>query len=65
MGWTDNPVRDAECHIAMQERYAEQHRKGKCVHCGADIHDYDDHYDFDGDLVCDDCLIDWARKFKK
>ena len=37
---------------------------GRCVQCGADIYPSDDHYNIEGELVCDDCLTDWARKYK-
>lgn len=64
MAWTDNPVADFDTWDRRQNAEQEWHRKGKCAHCGEDIYDYSDHYDFDGVLVCDDCLIDWARNFK-
>lgn len=65
MSWTDDPVRDAELHMELQEAYERAHRKGRCAHCRTYIHDYDDHYDFDGELVCDECLIDWAREYRQ
>lgn len=61
----DDPVRDAERHAAMQDRYAELHRVGRCAQCGEDIHDYDDYYDFENDIVHDDCVLDYIAQFKK
>lgn len=37
---------------------------GKCVACGAMIHVADAHYNFDGELVHEECLFDWARKYR-
>ena len=66
MFYSDNPVCDAEQHMAMQERYEQEHRVGKCAQCGEPVHDYDDYYEFeDGNLVHDDCVLDWIAQFKK
>lgn len=64
MCFTDNPVRDAERYAYLQDKHAELCRIGECAHCGEELHDYDEHYDFDGILVCDECLIDWAKNYK-
>ena len=36
---------------------------GTCEVCGNEIHAGEDHYDFDGELVCDDHLREWAKKY--
>lgn len=64
--YSDNPVNDFSRWDAEQERKREKHHRGRCTHCGADIYEYDDYYDFNGEcLVCDNCLIDWAAQYKK
>ena len=41
---------------------------GECVECGGTIHDSDyDHYGdvyylMDGDLVCEECILDYCNK---
>jgi hypothetical protein len=41
---------------------------GRCECCGQEIYDSneeyvaDDYYEFDGDLVCEDCLIDYCNE---
>lgn len=41
---------------------------GECAECRCDIHDStfgyesDFYYDFDGDMVCEDCLEDYCRR---
>lgn len=63
--WTDDPVKDAEAYDRQLERNAERHCIGRCAHCGEPVHDWDDHYDFDGVLVHDDCLYGWAENYRK
>ena len=65
MFYSDNPVRDAERWLAYQDKQAEAHRVGRCAHCGDDIFGYEEYYDFDGDLVHEDCLHGWAQNYKK
>lgn len=66
MPYSDDPVMDARCHMARQERYAEQHRVGRCAQCGEAVHDYDDRYQFeDGTIVHDECVLDWIAQFKR
>jgi len=40
---------------------------GYCAHCDEPIYAGEEHYEFDDMdvLVHEDCLIDWAREFKK
>ena len=33
---------------------------GKCIRCDCNILDGYDYYDFDGNLVCDDCMISYC-----
>lgn len=38
---------------------------GKCTQCGTDIFPGDDYYNIEGDtLLHDDCLVDWADKYR-
>lgn len=57
--WTDDPVRDAECYAAEQDRALE--RCPKCTICGDPIQD--EHlYLINDEFVCQACL---DRDFKK
>lgn len=33
---------------------------GSCECCNTPIHEGDTHYNFNGELVCEDCLIDYC-----
>ncbi len=59
MFYSDDPVRDAEMHMARQE--AEFEKLPKCEHCKETIQD-DFYYEIDGDIVCDDCILEYLRK---
>jgi len=48
------------CGACQQEKVV-----GVCEECGQEIRDYDEHYDFAGELVHYDCLVHWARKYLK
>lgn len=37
---------------------------GKCEACREDIQKGETHYNIDGDLIHDDCLTDWASKYR-
>ena len=65
MSWTDDPVADFDTWDRTQHEKRVQHRVGRCAQCGEDIHDYDDYYDFNGDLTHDECMLDWVAQFKK
>ena len=65
MCWTDDPVADFDTWDRRQYEEQERHNIGKCAHCREPVYDYEEHYDFDGDLVHDDCLRGWAENFKK
>lgn len=52
-----------ECSGCMScEREAEV--VGICEACREEIHAGDDYYDIEGDLLHEDCLLDWAWKYK-
>lgn len=37
-----------------------------CDCCGGEIYSFDSYYDIDGDIVCPDCLLEYAeREFAK
>lgn len=63
--WTDDPVRDFDRWDAMMERQRESCCRGRCTHCGEDVYDYEDHYDIDGDLFHEECLLDWAQQYRR
>ena len=33
---------------------------GHCQRCGEDIYEGERHFDFDTELVCDDCMVDYV-----
>lgn len=38
---------------------------GYCAHCKEAIYAWEDHYNIEGDtLLHDDCLVDWANKYR-
>lgn len=37
---------------------------GICEACREEIHAGEDYYDIEGDLLHEDCLLDWAWKYK-
>lgn len=45
------------CHVSEEIGY--------CAVCGEPIEYGEDHYDIDGELIHEDCLRDWADKFRK
>lgn len=38
---------------------------GICESCREEIHAGEDYYDINSDLLHEDCLLDWARKYKR
>ena len=60
---TDDPIAD---HLRHEDRlYEALIRQPKCACCDEHIQD-DDLYDFDGDLICPECLHDWLNdNYKK
>ena len=34
----------------------------RCNECGGDIYEGNDYYNFDGDIVCEDCQRDYVRE---
>ena len=57
---TDDPIRDLARHEAEQERA--RAKLPRCCECGEHITD-DECYDFDGDLICPNCLKENHRIF--
>lgn len=47
-----------------QEEVEEEHKIGHCAHCKEPVLDYDDYYDFDGELVLAECVMEYLEKFK-
>lgn len=64
MAWTDEPALDAECYNEEMECRRKRSRRGRCAICGGDINSFDDYYNVYGELLCDDCLLDWAAQFR-
>lgn len=60
MIWTDDPVMDAERYEAEREEALK--RLPVCCECGEPIQT-DECYDFEGELICPDCLSDNHRKW--
>lgn len=60
MSWTDDPVRDAERHAAEQEKWLK--RLPVCCECDHPIQS-DECFEFDGGLICPDCLKDNHKKW--
>ena len=59
---TDDPIADFNRHDAERERRLI--RFPKCDCCGERIQD-DDLFDFDGELICPECLPDWLNESHK
>lgn len=55
---TDNPIRDFERYDAEQQRKLD--RLPKCDRCKDPIQG-EDCYDFDGVIICSDCLDDYIE----
>lgn len=62
---TDDPAADFDRWDAEQERRRERHFLCRCSQCNEALYDYDDYYDFDGDKVHEDCVMDWIAQFKR
>jgi formylmethanofuran dehydrogenase subunit E len=62
-GFTDDPVADHMRHeVAREEALASL---PKCSCCKEPIQD-DELYDFEGKLVCEECMIDYVfKKYRK
>ena len=63
--YSDDPYRDYDRWEEFQERMKEGLRKGKRSVCNEAIYEDEDHYDIDGDLLHEECLVEWAEQFKK
>lgn len=37
----------------------------KCGPCGRDIYTSEEYYDFDGEIVCEDCIYKYLTEHKK
>lgn len=57
---TNDPVSDFNRYDAMQQRELE--RCPKCDYCDEHI-TADNYYDLDGDIVCEDCLDRYFKRF--
>lgn len=55
-------IRDKD--IERTDREPEPVTVGTCPACLGDIHEGEDCYDIYGEVIHEDCLHDWARKFK-
>ena len=62
MTYSDDPHADFDRWDAERERWLLV--LPKCAQCDQHIQD-DDLYDFDGDLVCPDCVSDWVDEHYK
>lgn len=60
MPWTDDPVADYNRYDAQQAR--EEARLPRCSECDHPIQS-DECYEFNGELICPDCLTNNHRKW--
>jgi len=59
----ENPmVMNIERHDTVSHRRLVVDR---CDICGYSILEGDEYYDFDGDIVCEECLLDYAHRYRK
>jgi hypothetical protein len=56
----DNPVADAEEHFSR-----EIPSRGRCVICKRPIPTWDQYYQIENELVCEECIYDWLEQFRK
>lgn len=57
-----NGVRECDGCMNCEEMHE---RVGNCEHCSDTIYNNEPYYDFDGVFVHDDCLIEYAHRFRK
>ena len=62
---TDDPVADFDRWDTAMEQSRNRHYMCRCAQCREPLYDYDDYYDFDGDKVHEDCMLDWVERFKR
>lgn len=58
MRYTDDPAMDAENFY--NEGQTHLHERPKCEYCGRYI-DEETCYEIDGNIICDDCIIDYLH----
>lgn len=58
MHYSDNPALDAENYF--DDAQAQLQERPKCEYCGRYI-DEDTCYEIDGNLICDDCILDYIH----
>lgn len=46
------------------ERAEKEHMIGCCAVCDEAVYDYDSYYDINGELVHDDCGLDWLMEYR-
>ena len=56
-------VHGGECTGCMSCQVSEE--IGYCAECGEPIEYGEDHYDIEGEKIHEDCLRDWADKYRK
>lgn len=49
----------------LEDEKEEQVPVGQCACCEAEIMSWDEHYDIEGILVHDDCVLYYLKQFKK
>lgn len=65
MNRTDDPVRDAERYAEHLEEISRTMEHLTCIYCGRPIYPGDGFYELEGNVVCEDCLLDYAQRLKK
>lgn len=63
---TNNPVFDAEIHSQEADRdYLTCQMCGGQIYREDETYEGDSYYDFDGTIICEDCLREYAKQFRK
>lgn len=62
--FSDDPGRDFDRWDEDMERGQRRHFVDNCPQCGEPVYDYEEHYDFDGYKVHDDCMLAYVEQFK-
>lgn len=53
-----------DAHERKMERAEKEHMIGCYAVCDEAVYDYDSYYDINGELVHDDCGLDWLMEYR-
>lgn len=54
-----------ENRMLIDSEYPEIEPYCQCDMCGEPIYDGEDYWDINGDIVCEDCLLEYMQCFKR